>query len=74
MQISGTILIADDEPNLREPVASALAGHGFRLLFAANGKEALRMPIEHIPDLVLLFILMPKMDGFDVRRRLSSQN
>lgn len=70
MHKTSTILIADDEENIRELFSSLLAGPDYRLLFAANGNEALKSAFRHIPDLVLLDLMMPKMDGFEVCRQL----
>jgi len=70
MHKTSTILIADDEQNIRELFSSLLAGPDYHLLFAANGNEALESAFMHIPDLVLLDIMMPEMDGFEVCRRL----
>jgi PAS domain S-box-containing protein len=72
MNKSGTILIADDDQGMRSLLASILSEAGLELLSAVNGKEALQAAAEHVPDLVLLDILMPVVDGFEVCRRLRS--
>jgi two-component system, cell cycle sensor histidine kinase and response regulator CckA len=64
------ILIVDDTPNGRKVLKSALANSGFHLSFAENGGEALAMAAELLPDLVLLDVMMPGMDGFEVCRRI----
>ena len=64
------LLIVDDEDNLRSMLAAALRHHGFEVSTAENGREALEaIPRDH-PDLVLLDVMMPELDGFEVVRRL----
>ncbi|MEI6778166.1 MAG: HD domain-containing phosphohydrolase [Chloroflexales bacterium] len=65
-----TLLIVDDQSRGREVLASVLAPEGYRLIFAANGIEAINAAQNVIPDLVLLDVMMPDMDGFEVCRRL----
>ena len=64
------LLVVDDEENLRSMLAAALQHHGFAVTTASNGREALDViPLER-PDLVLLDVMMPDLDGFEVCRRL----
>ena len=72
MDRPGTILIADDEKGIRDLFSLILTGPDFRLLFANDGRQALQAAALHIPDLVLLDIIMPLVDGFEVCRRLRS--
>lgn len=65
-----TILIVDDQPHGRETLATVLSPEGYRILLASNGPEALDLAYAHVPDLVLLDVMMPGMDGFEVCRRL----
>jgi len=65
-----TILIADDEPAGRKVIESVLVNQGYELEFAANGKEVLKKASELKPDLILLDIMMPEMDGMEVCQRL----
>jgi putative two-component system response regulator len=65
-----TILIVDDLPQTRELLADLLSTPQQRVLLAASGPEALLQAALHIPDLVLLDVTMPGMDGFEVCRRL----
>lgn len=65
-----TILIADDEPAGRKVIESILINQGYELEFAANGREVLKKAAELKPDLILLDIMMPEMDGFEVCERL----
>lgn len=65
-----TVLIADDEPAIRTLVAAVLDETGVRTVEAADGAEALEMARHHRPDLILLDILMPKMNGIDVCQQI----
>lgn len=58
-----TILVVDDMAIFREPIATALAHRGYRALTAADGREALKIVETQRPDLILLDIVMPGMDG-----------
>jgi two-component system, OmpR family, response regulator len=64
------LLIVDDEDNLRSMLAAALQHHGFTVSTAANGRQALEVIPKDRPDLVLLDVMMPDLDGFEVCRRL----
>ena len=64
--IAAEILVVDDERSVRRGVATILEGAGYVVREAKNGKEALRLFGEARPDLVLLDVMMPKMDGFSV--------
>jgi len=65
-----TVLLVDDEDAIRAGLASALDRSGFRVLEARDGPEALKMVEAHGPDVIVLDILMPEMDGREVCRRL----
>ena len=64
------ILIVDDEPRGRELLEALLTPLGYQLEFAADGREAYEQTVKHQPDLVLLDVMMPEMDGFEVCRRV----
>ena len=64
--IAAEILVVDDERAVRRGVAAILEGAGYVVREAKNGKEALQLFGESKPDLVLLDVMMPKMDGFSV--------
>jgi len=64
------ILIVDDNETNRDILATRLATHGYELLQAADGEEALIAAKEQTPDLILLDVMMPKLDGVEVCRRL----
>jgi putative two-component system response regulator len=65
------ILIVDDEPNNLQVLKQVLMGD-YQLLFATNGERAIKLAVERLPDLILLDVMMPEMDGFEVCRRLKS--
>lgn len=66
----GRILIVDDEPVGRQVLQGLLANQGYDLLTASNGYAALAEAAAHIPDLILLDVMMPDMNGFEVCQRL----
>jgi len=67
------ILIVDDEPVNREVLIAFLDDSGHELIEAGNGTEALAQVAKHSPDLLLLDIMMPELDGYEVVRRLRAQ-
>ena len=70
MNTQPLVLVADDEPRITRLVAMSLADDGFNVVSALGGEEALRKAEESKPDIVLLDIVMPDIDGFEVMRRL----
>ena len=70
MEHKSTILIVDDDPVGRDTLEGVLYSQGYRLAFAGTGPETLAKAAELIPDLILLDVMMPAMDGFEVCRRL----
>jgi CheY-like chemotaxis protein len=64
------ILIADDNQQIRLLVKAALRSLGHELIEATDGEEALKTALERVPDLVLLDVTMPKLDGWEVLRFL----
>lgn len=72
--MSTTILVVDDDPNLREVVRYALSREGFRVEEAQNGEEALRRWRALKPDLLVLDVLMPEMDGLAVCREIRRES
>ncbi len=64
------ILVADDEVDMVTLIASILEAEGFEVLEAHDGERALKLAREHQPDLILLDVMMPRMDGLEVCRRL----
>jgi two-component system response regulator MprA len=67
------VLVVDDEPALRDALESSLAFEGYEVITASDGLEALDTVAEQQPDLVLLDIMMPRMDGLTAVRRLRSR-
>ena len=67
-----TILLVDDEASIRKTVGRRLEREGYRVLTAESGEEGLRMAAEHLPDLILLDIMMPKMKGRDACAKLKA--
>jgi len=67
-----TVLIVDDSPSARETLLAALDGHGYQLVTAENGSEALQIANQIRPDVILLDVMMPGMDGFEVCQRIRS--
>src|SRR6202042_3565541 len=66
------VLVIDDEPNIRELVQVALNFHGCAVTTGATGEEALQLADAYDPDLIVLDVLLPDIDGFEVCRQLRS--
>lgn len=64
------LLLVDDDDNLRSMLQAALRHNGFDVVSVATGRAALDAVTEHAPDLVVLDLMLPDLDGFDVCRRL----
>lgn len=67
-----TLLVVEDEPNILELLAGSLRFTGFDVITATNGADAVRSARRHRPDLIVLDVMLPDIDGFDVARRLRS--
>src|SRR5262245_27147708 len=70
MRTPPRILVVDDNPSNVDILRARLSTHGYETLTAADGEEALAAVREHLPDLILLDVMMPKVDGIEVCRRL----
>lgn len=70
MQYTNTVLIVDDQVSVHEVLKALLREEGYNLSFASYGEEALAKAAELKPDLILLDVMMPGMDGFEVCERL----
>ncbi|KMJ57775.1 DeoR faimly transcriptional regulator [Bacillus sp. LL01] len=68
-----TILIADDEPEIADLVAIHLKQEGYHVVKALDGQVAIQVIKTHTIDLVILDIMMPKLDGYEVTRRIREQ-
>jgi DNA-binding response OmpR family regulator len=64
------VLVADDDADILALVAFRLERSGYEVLLATDGEEALRLAVEESPDLAVLDVMMPKMDGYEVTRRI----
>lgn len=70
MQNKKIVLITEDEEALREALHDKLISEGFTVLEAKNGQEGLEISLREHPDLILIDILMPKMDGLTMLKKL----
>ncbi|MCR9075912.1 MAG: response regulator, partial [bacterium] len=68
-----TVLVVDDEPDLVELIAYNLQQQGHTVLTACNGAEALEQAKSRQPDLIVLDVMMPELNGIEVARRLRSR-
>ncbi len=64
------ILLVEDEQDIREAMAEALTEAGFKVTTAENGEVGLKLALQDKPDLILLDIIMPVMDGHEMLKRL----
>jgi two-component system, OmpR family, response regulator len=69
-----TVLVVDDEPNIRELVQVALKFHGCAVTLGATGGDALQLAETSRPDLIVLDVMLPDIDGFEVCRRLRASS
>ncbi|OGP60667.1 MAG: two-component system response regulator CreB [Deltaproteobacteria bacterium RBG_13_61_14] len=69
-----TILAIDDDPHIREILEFTLTKAGFKVILARDGKEGIQAFQAHRPDLVILDILMPELDGAEVCKQLRAQS
>ena len=61
------ILVVDDEEHIQELLKFNLENNGYKVLCADNGQDALKIARDEIPQLVLLDVMLPKMDGYDMQ-------
>lgn len=64
------VLVADDDEDIRSLVTFRLERSGYEVVQAADGEEALRLAVERTPDLAILDVMMPKLTGYEVTRRM----
>lgn len=64
------VLIVDDEKNIVDIIAFNLKKEGYQILKASDGEQGVRMALEDEPDLILLDIMMPKMDGYEACKKI----
>ncbi len=72
MEETKKILVVDDNRDSRELVAKVLKNKGYQIIEAADGEDALKKATAETPDLILMDISLPKIDGYEVTRRLKS--
>jgi len=72
MDINKTIMVVDDNPDIITIVKTILEGKGYTVLSASSGLELLNMLKNQKPDLIILDIMMPEMDGLEVLSRLKA--
>jgi len=65
-----TILVVDDEPNIVRTISDRLKMNGYRVITATDGQEAIERALQEKPDLILLDVLMPRLDGHAALERL----
>ncbi|MEL6969297.1 MAG: response regulator [Bacteroidota bacterium] len=70
MKEQNTILLVDDEPNILLALEFIIKQKGFKVVTAANGSEGIQMARQHLPDLVILDVMMPGLDGFAVAKTI----
>lgn len=64
------VLVADDDPDILALVTFRLERGGYDVVAAPDGEEALRLALDRVPDLAVLDVMMPKLDGYEVTTRL----
>ena len=67
------VLVVDDEDHIRELLASFLAGEGYKVILASNGKEAIDLAKREDPQVILLDLTMPRTDGIEACKRLKAK-
>jgi DNA-binding response OmpR family regulator len=67
------VLVADDDPDIRALVTLRLERSGYEVVAAGDGEQALAAALERAPDLALLDVMMPKLDGYEVTERLRQE-
>ncbi len=67
---TASVLIVDDDDNIRELYASAFKIKGFTILKAKNGQEGVTLALEHHPNIILMDIIMPEMDGHEAIKKI----
>ncbi len=72
--MSKKVLIADDEPNIVISLEFLLQREGYEVFVAGDGEVALQMIAEHVPDLVLLDLMMPKRNGYEVCQQIRANS
>lgn len=71
--MSKKILFVEDEPTLQKALVEVLTQEGFKVLSALDGEEGLKLIKQEKPDMVLLDLILPKMDGFEVLKEMKEE-
>lgn len=71
-QPGGLVLVADDDADVRELIVFRLERAGYRVVTAADGEEAVDRALAERPDICVIDVMMPKLDGYEVTERLRS--
>ncbi len=71
--MAAKILIVDDDPHILMPLEFLMIKNGYEVLVARNGTEAMTIVQHHVPNLVLLDIMMPDVDGYDICTYIKQQ-
>ena len=74
MNPKSTILIVDDQEAMRDALKGMLSNQGYKLAFATNGQEAFDLATQLLPDIILLDVMMPDIDGFETCQRLRADS
>lgn len=72
-QTPARVLVADDEEDVRDLVVYRLSRSGYDVVEALDGEEAFRLATEQTPDLIVLDVMMPRIDGYELTRRLRAE-
>jgi two-component system alkaline phosphatase synthesis response regulator PhoP len=68
------VLVADNEPDILDLIKFELEREGYEVLSAKDGQHALELARQHVPDLVLIDVHMPKLDGYEVTRQIRADD
>ncbi len=66
-----TVLVIDDSPSEMAKFRDVLAKNSYQVLEAINGEQGYQMAVEHLPDVILMDVVMPEMNGFQATRKIT---
>jgi|APSaa5957512622_1039677.scaffolds.fasta_scaffold70783_2 CheY-like chemotaxis protein len=70
MMVDGNILIIDDEPDLLEVMRGRLESEGYEVITSSDGSNGIEKAKSHLPDLIIIDVMMPGIDGFEVLEKI----